>query len=58
MIPVQLPQQWICDVCMQDEFELHDNDKAVIAAGVPRHWRLRYKQLNTGAFQGLHVSPV
>ena len=45
-------------VCVQDEFELHESDKAVIAAGAPRHWRLRYQQLSSGAFQGLHVSPV
>lgn len=45
-------------VCVQDEFELHESDKAVIAAGAPCHWRLRYQQLSSGAFQGLHVSPV
>lgn len=41
---------------VQDEFELDDSDRTVIAAGAPRHWRLRHQHCGTGAFHGLHVS--
>ena len=46
----------IAHVCLQDEFELDDSDKTVIAPNAPRHWRLRHQQLDIGAFEGLHVS--